>query len=153
TPGHHYARLLHRALKESSNNAVNDIEKDIRRTFPDNEKYETQVGLNMLRRVLVAYTIHNPEVGYCQSMNFICALLLLFIEKEEDAFWAFVCIVENVLSMHIRNPQLYMLRMKQRNSEIPFTPLDMGSPVPLHPILDRRPLPHTRTSPNIAMAQ
>lgn len=37
-------------------------------------------GLDELRRVLVAYSWHNPRVGYCQSMNFLVAMLLLFMK-------------------------------------------------------------------------
>ena len=33
-----------------------------------------------------ADAVHNPEVGYCQSMNFIAAVLLLIVD-EESAFW------------------------------------------------------------------
>lgn len=66
--------------------ASSDIEKDIRRTFPGHRIFETPEGLNALRRVLVAYSVHNQEVGYCQSLNYICAVLLLFV-NEEDAFW------------------------------------------------------------------
>lgn len=66
--------------------ASSDIEKDIRRTFPGHRIFETTEGLNALRRVLVAYSVHNQEVGYCQSLNYICAVLLLFV-NEEDAFW------------------------------------------------------------------
>ncbi len=36
---------------------------------------------------------HSTDVGYCQSMNFICALLLLYME-EEDAFWMLMTIIE-----------------------------------------------------------
>jgi hypothetical protein len=40
-----------------------------------------------------AHTLDDPDVGYCQSMNFICALLLLFME-EEDAFWMLMTLIE-----------------------------------------------------------
>ncbi|KAK6582850.1 hypothetical protein PZA11_005258 [Diplocarpon coronariae] len=42
--------------------------------------------LQALRRVLQAFAIYNPRIGYCQSLNFIAGLLLLFME-EEKAFW------------------------------------------------------------------
>ncbi|EOO03913.1 putative gtpase-activating protein gyp3 protein [Phaeoacremonium minimum UCRPA7] len=40
-----------------------------------------------LRRVLSAFAIYNPRIGYCQSLNFLAGLLLLFVETEEQAFW------------------------------------------------------------------
>lgn len=39
-----------------------------------------------LQEVLQAFTIHNPNIGYCQGMNFIAGMALLFLDKE-DAFW------------------------------------------------------------------
>lgn len=35
----------------------------------------------------VAYSMYNQEVGYCQGMSQIAALLLMYL-NEEDAFWA-----------------------------------------------------------------
>ena len=37
-------------------------------------------------RAARADATHNPEVGYCQSMNFVVAVLLLVVD-EETAFW------------------------------------------------------------------
>jgi len=79
------------------------IERDLHRTFPDNIKYkpdpppgtrmskmlEKQYETPMvqkLRRVLIAFAIHVPRIGYCQSLNFLAGLLLLFM-PEEKAFW------------------------------------------------------------------
>ncbi|NWU91113.1 US6NL protein, partial [Upupa epops] len=42
-----------------------------------------------LFHVLAAYSIYNTEVGYCQGMSQITALLLMYM-NEEDAFWALV---------------------------------------------------------------
>jgi Rab-GTPase-TBC domain/FYVE zinc finger len=72
-----------------------EIEKDLHRTFPGHRVFETKDGLDTLRRVLTAYSLHNPAVGYCQSMNFVCAMLLLFME-EQDAFWMMTTVLESV---------------------------------------------------------
>ena len=49
--------------------------------------YETDMGLSCLRRVLSAFSMQESSIGYCQSLNFVCAMFLLFME-EEQAFWA-----------------------------------------------------------------
>jgi hypothetical protein len=36
---------------------------------------------------LYAFALYNPRIGYCQSLNFLAGLLLLFVETEEHAFW------------------------------------------------------------------
>ncbi|CAJ1968432.1 unnamed protein product [Sphenostylis stenocarpa] len=68
------------------------IEKDLPRTFPGHPALDEN-GRNSLRRLLLAYARHNPEVGYCQAMNFFAGLLLLLM-PEENAFWAFVGIID-----------------------------------------------------------
>ena len=42
--------------------------------------------MTSLRRVLRAFALHSPRIGYCQSLNFLTGLLLLFL-PEEKAFW------------------------------------------------------------------
>ena len=40
--------------------------------------------LSKLRKVLIAYSVHvNPNVGYCQAMNFLAALLLIIFDGNE----------------------------------------------------------------------
>ncbi|QUC15818.1 uncharacterized protein UV8b_00059 [Ustilaginoidea virens] len=43
--------------------------------------------ITSLRRVLHAFSVYNPRIGYCQSLNFLAGLLLLFVETEEQCFW------------------------------------------------------------------
>jgi hypothetical protein len=50
----------------------------------------TPGGQAALRRVLRAYSYYDPEVGYCQGMNFIAGMFLT-VMSEEDAFWLLVC--------------------------------------------------------------
>ena len=38
--------------------------------------------------MLAAYSMYNCEVGYCQGMSQIAALLLMYLNHEEDVFWA-----------------------------------------------------------------
>ena len=36
------------------------------------------------RRVLTAYARHNPSVGYCQGMNFLGGLLLIYLDEGDN---------------------------------------------------------------------
>ena len=49
-------------------------------------------GQDSLRRILRAYSMYDTDVGYCQGMNFIAAMLLTFL-SEEEAFWLLVVVM------------------------------------------------------------
>ncbi len=51
---------------------LQQIEKDLPRTFSGHPVMEGG-GKRALRRVLAAFAMHDPKVGYCQGMNFIAA--------------------------------------------------------------------------------
>lgn len=78
--------------------AEKQIELDLLRTLPNNRHYETPdaPGVNPLRRVLLAFSRRNILVGYCQGLNRLAAIALLFM-SEEDAFWCLVAIVELIM--------------------------------------------------------
>ena len=40
-----------------------------------------------LFHVLAAYSVYNTEVGYCQGMSEIAALLLMYLNEEVRAVW------------------------------------------------------------------
>ena len=46
--------------------------------------------------MLLAYSLHNPELEYCQGFNRIAAIALLFLD-EEEAFWCLLYILEVLL--------------------------------------------------------
>jgi len=46
-------------------------------------------------RVLCAFVTRNASIGYSQGMNFI-ALILCCVLEEEDAFWTFCAMMENI---------------------------------------------------------
>jgi small G protein signaling modulator 3 len=76
---------------------VSQINADIGRTLTDNTFFRHGPGVPRLKTILLAYSIHNPIVGYCQGMNLITASLLLIMPTPEDAFWILVAIIENIL--------------------------------------------------------
>ena len=78
---------------------AHQIDLDLRRTFPYLEKCMTEDFLLKMRNILLSYSVRNITVGYCQGMNFFVARLLLIIENEEEVFWIFAQIVENILSL------------------------------------------------------
>jgi len=63
------------------------IAVDIPRTFADLDipqfKEPLEDGQNPLYNVLVAFSKHVPEVGYCQGMNFLVALILVGVDMDE----------------------------------------------------------------------
>eukprot|EP01048_Picozoa_sp_COSAG05_P017392 COSAG05_NODE_2361_length_3178_cov_23.311465_4_plen_98_part_01 len=63
------------------------------------EGMDTEVATAALRRVLLAYSLRNATVGYCQSMNFIAALLLIHV-PEAEAFWLLQVSAPPVPSFH-----------------------------------------------------
>ena len=116
-----YQQLVDQAEKgDMDQNDRELIERDLNRTFPDNIKFkpdptvsydtagnaggggadgegeeETPI-VQSLRRVLHAFSMHNPKIGYCQSLNFLVGLLLLFMD-EEKAFWMLHIITQTYL--------------------------------------------------------
>ncbi|KAK4570535.1 hypothetical protein LTR86_002615 [Recurvomyces mirabilis] len=116
-----YANLLQQVEEgQLSDNDREHIERDLNRTFPDNIRFKPDVAsmadlqaggkrskipvepevsmVRSLRRVLQAFAVHNPGIGYCQSLNFIAGLLLLFLDQDEEK--SFI-LLEIITSIHL----------------------------------------------------
>lgn len=82
-----YEDMRNRAHRWSPD--VRQIDLDVNRTYRNHLMFRRRYDVKQqaLFHVLAAYSMYNTEVGYCQGMSQIAALLLMYL-NEEDAFWA-----------------------------------------------------------------
>lgn len=77
-------------LYESSNSNrkyIEDIEKDLTRTFPSDESFKKgKENLKKLSHILTAYANYNGKIGYAQGLNFLVGNCLFLFNKEEEVF-------------------------------------------------------------------
>ncbi|XP_067871384.1 TBC1 domain family member 2B isoform X2 [Heterodontus francisci] len=110
----YFNSLLEKAL-EKQNPASKQIELDLMRTLPNNKHYAspTSEGVQKLRNVLLAFSWRNPDVGYCQGLNRLAAIALLYLEQEE-AFWCLVAIAECFMTPDYYTKNLLGSQVDQR---------------------------------------
>lgn len=90
-----YYETLLNVARDKPNPASKQIELDLLRTLPNNKHYSSPSagGIQKLRNVLMAFSWRNPDIGYCQGLNRLAAIALLYLDQE-DAFWCLIAIVE-----------------------------------------------------------
>ncbi|XP_072387577.1 TBC1 domain family member whacked isoform X2 [Diabrotica undecimpunctata] len=83
---------------EADPKCIEDIKKDIHRQFPLHEMFssEDKPGQQELFNVLKAYTVHFPDIGYCQAQAPVAAFLLMHMPSVQ-AFWCLVSISNKYL--------------------------------------------------------
>ncbi|KAI9092428.1 rab-GTPase-TBC domain-containing protein [Phlyctochytrium arcticum] len=91
-----YYDQLHRDHAGTMSLSMEEIEKDLNRSLPEYNGYQTEEGISALRRVLYAYSWHEPEIGYCQAMNIVVSVLLIYL-TEEQAFWILTILCDRML--------------------------------------------------------
>ena len=77
-------------LKEV-NNLTSGIEGEIIRDATRTYQYlplfqKDQIGVEMLKKILLAVAKARPEVGYCQGMNFVVATMILVAVTDDKEF-------------------------------------------------------------------
>ncbi|KAG2111230.1 rab-GTPase-TBC domain-containing protein [Suillus discolor] len=99
-------------LKESSPHEK-AITRDLGRTFPHHNFFTDGQGIGQehLFNVLKAYSLYDPQVGYCQGLPFVVAVLLLNMPDEE----AFSLLVRLMHSYDLRGhflPEMPKLQLR-----------------------------------------
>jgi TBC1 domain family member 10 len=117
-----YQELLER---EGDPQIIDEIKRDQHRQFPLHEMFidEDRPGQKELFNVLKAYSILNPETGFCQAQAPIAAFLLMHLPAEQ-AFWSFVSISDKYLKDYF-SPGMAML---QRDAKLFMALLKKTSP-------------------------
>ncbi|RKP13058.1 rab-GTPase-TBC domain-containing protein, partial [Piptocephalis cylindrospora] len=92
------------------------ISRDLARTFPGVPLFAKVggEGQKALGKVMRAYSVYDPEVGYCQGLGFLVGPLLMNM-SEEDTFCAFVQLMKQgqIRSMFIPSMEGLHLRLFQ----------------------------------------
>uniref|UniRef100_A0A1I7YR05 PH domain-containing protein n=1 Tax=Steinernema glaseri TaxID=37863 RepID=A0A1I7YR05_9BILA len=82
---------------DPDDSCIKQIDLDVSRTLPTNKYFDdpSSEKIAELKRVLYAFRFHNKAIGYCQGLNRIGAIALLFL-NEVDSFWFMVAFVEHL---------------------------------------------------------
>ena len=83
------------------------INMDVQRSFTKTKLIEPHV----LSRILKTYAFFNPEIQYCQGMNFVAGFLLLVFRDEEKVFKALQGIVHQNDMADLFNTELPKLKL------------------------------------------
>jgi len=71
------------------------IKKDIRRTFTDQKFFESEENIEKLNELLIVFSLHNLDIGYCQGMNYLAGFLLMQTNGNvHQSFWVLDCIMK-----------------------------------------------------------
>ncbi|XP_029968083.1 TBC1 domain family member 2A [Salarias fasciatus] len=110
----HYQQLCEKS-RTSPHPASRQIQLDLHRTLTTNQNFSpSSPALQQLRRILLAFSWHNPAIGYCQGLNRLAAMALLVLQNEEDAFWCLVAVVESIMPLDYYTKSLVASQADQR---------------------------------------
>ncbi|KAG0027098.1 GTPase-activating protein [Podila clonocystis] len=105
-------------LLKTESSHEKQILRDMSRTFPNHDYFqEESAGQEALFNVVKAYSLYDPEVGYCQGLSFVVGPLLLNMPDEE----AFCVLVRMMSSYEMRGhytPDMNMLQLRLYQYEL-----------------------------------
>lgn len=106
-PYSYYLQQVHEAIRPNNTSTdiaiekfrfcYEDIQKDVNRSCPSHPFYERNgPGVKSLSNILCAFAWRNPVIGYCQGMNIVASVFLLFL-NERETFFLLCSLVEDIL--------------------------------------------------------
>jgi ecotropic viral integration site 5 protein len=69
------------------------------------------VDMKVLEDILRTYAFYNPEVQYCQGMNYLTGFLFQYFRSEELAFKAMQSLIARQNIQHLFNPELPRIKL------------------------------------------
>jgi len=119
---------LYYALLERPSEYETIIEKDINRSFPTSDfhhRMKKDNRISALYNVLKVYSNWDTSFGYCQGMNFIVGMLLMYMDQE-SAFWMLVVIMQSnkMVGLYQKGPLLpYVINHFEREFKMLYPAL------------------------------
>lgn len=84
------------------------ISMDVQRSF---HSFKHIVKPEILKNILKTYAFWNPEIEYCQGMNFVAGFLFLVFRDEQMSFKALMIIAEKYDMSHLYKKELPKLKL------------------------------------------
>jgi len=100
-----YEAFKAKAQGQSSMDEV--INMDVQRSFTKHKSMDPLILTNILK----TYAFFNPEVEYCQGMNFLAGFLYIVFRDEKLAFMALHSIIECYQMTDLLNSDLTKLKL------------------------------------------
>ena len=102
------------ALKDRINKRPDIIEKveevivlDVQRSFNNTQ----DISRDNLSNILKTYAFYNPDIGYCQGMNFLAGFFYFYYKNEEKAFKAMLGLIQKFDLTELFNTNLPRLKL------------------------------------------
>jgi hypothetical protein len=101
----------YRLLIPKESPAENIINMDMQRTYLGHDFFHEPVARDVLYKISKAYSIYDAEVGYCQGLSFIVAVILLQKMPEEQAFAVLIKIMYQYHHRDVFKTNFYQLHL------------------------------------------
>ena len=82
----YYNNLLHKFPENIPNVFEDQINLDLKRTYPKEKFFQDKNNIIKLKNVLIAFSRREATIGYCQGFNFIVGKILKICENEVNKY-------------------------------------------------------------------